>query len=135
MTPAQFVAATTSPVAAARQAREPPTPGVGETWTAKQDDQGNTYYVSSQRRTTWLCPDPSLLLGSPALNQAAAHEGAGELRTELAHATGGGLFRGLSAELDDWESCEDENGKTYYFNSQTGTTSWVKPLTDPENVD
>ena len=93
----------------------------------------NKSNASGSRRTTWLCPDPSLLLGSPALQQAAAAAGGGgggsptELRTEMAGATGGGLFRGVAEELDDWSECEDENGNAYWFNSQTGTTSWVDP--------
>jgi len=90
-------------------------------WSAFYDDDGQIYYYNTVTgESSWEAPDQEFNPPPEPSQQEAAATGGGEEE-------GGGGEAGESSESSAWVAYHDDEGRTYYFNSETEETTWDKP--------
>lgn len=84
-------------------------------WTEIQDDEGRTYYYNSKtEKTSWDRPieydDESK--GANTVKKEEKAEGSSDIETKA---------------VGNWVETQDEQGRTYYYNTKTEETLWDRP--------
>jgi len=81
-------------------------------WTQEKDEDGSVYYYDSVNNVTqWEKPDDFDAPKEGTVSEAKDQRGEDKSKTPGAK----------------WETQQDEEGNTYYYNAATGETQWEKP--------
>ena len=107
-------------------------------WSQHQDDADQWYwYNSATGASQYEQPEQQQQQQQPAYDDAYAHSGNNEVAYE--HSQLSASYddstaydqRALESALPpDWEAFADDSGQTYYFNAQTGESSYDPPSWD-----
>lgn len=99
-----------------------------EEWEAYEDDSGRTYYYNpSTGETQWEKPARYKHVGIPKDDEASVTRSPAKEEEEEEEGEAADDEDENIAVEDCWIEYQDEEGRTYYYNSKTGTTQWERP--------
>lgn len=96
-------------------------------WTEVQDDEGQTYYYNTKtEETSWDPPE-----GFKETVKETGNE-KDEVKETEEQSKEGNEEKATTATTEDktvgeWTEVQDDEGRTYYYNTKTEETSWDKP--------
>ena len=89
-------------------------------WVAAKDGQGRAYYYNSQGVTQWEAPPGFLSPEQPTVPGKVFEE-------PIVSAPVVQISPPAPTLPVGWAAAQDPSGRTYYYNSSTGSTSWTVP--------
>eukprot|EP00871_Galdieria_phlegrea_P001180 jgi/Galph1/2062/GphlegSOOS_G762.1 len=99
-----------------------------DTWLELQTADGRKYYFNQKRNETrWEPPPGALVVPGRTEDERVANIASARSATSVTSHSSSGVKEGESVNAAIWKEYKTRDGKTYYFNPETGESRWEKP--------